>query len=145
MNSGISAFPHAGQTFRTAGFSSIFLISFLRFVISVFILSTLSLRGSISLASILMLLIKSFTCASVSLLDSTVSYIASSTSLLFSRSCPSTSVWVLASESIWLRKASTGLSKIIMQVIPQRMNVAAAVVQRYTCGEIAASFSLMNG
>lgn len=86
MNSGISAFPHAGQTFKTAGFSSIFLISFLRLVISVFIFSTLSLRGSISLASILTLLTRSLTCDRVSLLDSTVSYIASSTSLLFSSS-----------------------------------------------------------
>ncbi len=99
-------------------------------MISVFIFSTLSLMGSISLASILTLQTRSFTCESVWLLDSTVSYIASSTSLLFSRSWPSTSVCVLASESIWLRKASTGFSKTIMQVIPQRMNVAAAVVQR---------------
>ena len=82
--------------------------------------------GCMSLTSTRTLRIMSLTCASASLFDSTVSYIRSKSSLLFSRSCVSVAVCFFASDRILFRKVSTGLSKAIAQVIPHRMTVEAA-------------------
>ncbi len=94
---------------------------------SVRVFSIVSLIGCMSLTSARMLRIRSLTCASVSLSDSTVSYIRSKSSLLLSKTCASVAVWVLASDRILFRKVSTGLSKVIRQVAAHSRTVEAAV------------------
>ena len=86
--------------------------------------------GCMSLTSARTLHIRSLTCPRASLSDSTVSYIRSKSSLLFSRSCVSVAVCFFASDRILFRKVSTGLSKANMQVIPHRMTVETAEMYR---------------
>ena len=87
----------------------------------------------------------SLTCARISLFDSIVSFIESSISLFSSSSWVSTVPCVLASESMWFRKVSTGFEKAIAHVMPHKMNVVAALVQRYVMGVMVCSFSFMKG
>ena len=109
--------------------SSVF-ICFLRMHSSIRIFSVVSFMGCMSLTSTRTLRIRSLTCASISLSDSIVSYIASKSSLLFSMSCVSVAVCFFASDRILFRKTSTGLSKAKAQVIPQRITVEAADMYR---------------
>ena len=104
-----------------------------------------SFSGRISLTSVLTLYIMSLTCARISLFDSIVSFIESSISLFSSSNWVSTEPCVLASESIWFRNASTGFEKAIAHVMPHKMKVAVALVQKYVKGVMACSFSFMNG
>lgn len=139
LNSGINDFPHVGHTIGKYSFSSSFLISFFKVPISAFIFSMLSFSEGIPLTSVRMLYIMSLTFASIWLFDSIVLLITSRISPFSSRSCASTAVWVLASESILFRKASTGLVKAIMHVTPHRMNDAAALIQKYVIGVMVCS------
>ena len=109
--------------------SSVF-ICFLRMHSSIRIFSVVSFMGWMSLTSTRTLRIRSLTCASVSLSDSIVSYIASKSSLLFSMSCVSVAVCFFASDRILLRKTSTGLSKAKAHVIPHSIMVDAADMYR---------------
>jgi len=145
LNSGISGFPHAGQMFGNCVCSLMFLISFFRLVISVLIFSRFSFSGWISFTSTLTLYIRSLTCARVWLSSSIVSYILSSTSLLSSSSWVSTALCFFASESILFRNISTGFSKIIAHVIPHRMRVAVALIQKYVVGVMVCSCSFIRG
>ena len=130
MNSGISGLPQLGQMFGNFAFSSIFLTSFLRLVSSVLIFSRYSPSVLMSFTSALTLVTESLTCARVSEFASSVSIMTSMTSLLSSSSCVSTVLCLFASESILLRKVSTGFSKAITHVIPQKIAVAAALIQK---------------
>jgi hypothetical protein len=55
---------------------------------------------------------------------------ASRISLFSSRSWVSAALCFLASDRILFRKASTGFSKAMAHVMPQRMRVEAAVVRK---------------
>lgn len=145
LNSGSSAFPHVGQMFWNCVCSWMFLNSFFRLLISVLIFSMFSFSGWISFTSTLTLHIRSLTCAKVWLSSSIVSYILSSTSLLSSSCCVSTAPCFFASESILFRNVSTGFSKIIAHVIPHRIKVAAALIQKYIVGVIVCSSSFIRG
>jgi hypothetical protein len=123
LKSGRNIFPQAGQIIVKRSFSSSVFISFFKLPISVLVFSIVSFIGCMSLTSVRMLRIRSLTCASVSLSDSTVSYIRSKISLLLSRICASVVVCFFASDRTLFRKVSTGLSKAIRQVIPHRMKV----------------------
>ena len=77
--------------------------------------------------------------------SSTVSFMASNISLFSSSNWDSTAPCVFASESILFKKVSTGFSKAMTHVIPQRVKVAAALPKKYGIGVMACSFSLING
>ena len=130
MKSDRNGFPQAGQIIVKRSFSSRVFICFFKLLSSVRVFSIVSFIGCMSFTSVRMLRIRSLTCASVSLSDSTVSYIRSKSSLLLSRTCASVVVWVFASDRTLFRKASTGLSKAIRQVIAHRMAVEAPEMQR---------------
>lgn len=87
----------------------------------------------------------SFTFANISLFDSIVSFITSRISPFSSRSCVSTAVWVLASDSILFKKASTGLVNAMAHVMPHIINVVVALIQKYVRGVMVCSLSFMNG
>jgi len=125
LKSGRNSFPQAGQIIVKRSFSSSAVICFFKLCNSVRVFSIVSFIGCISLTSTRMLRIRSLTCASVSLSDSTVSYIRSKSSLLLSRTCASVAVCCFASDRTLFRKVSTGLSKAIRQVIAHKMAVEA--------------------
>ena len=126
MKSGRNSLPQAGQIIVKRSFSSSDFMCFFKLPSSVLVFSITVFSGCISLTSARTLRIMSLTCANVSLSDSIVSYIRSKISLLFSKICVSVVVCFFASDSTLFRKASTGLSKAIRQVIPHRIAVEAA-------------------
>jgi hypothetical protein len=126
LKSGRSIFPQAGQTMLKRSFSSSVFNCLFKLPSSVLVISIVSFIGCMSLTSVRTLRIRSLTCASVSLSDSTVSYMRSKSSLLLSKICASVVVWFFTSDSILFRKVSTGLSKAIKHVIAHRMTVEAA-------------------
>lgn len=130
LKSGNRGFPHDRHEIWSFVLSSTFLSSFFRLDSSVFTFSTVSVSGWICLTSVLTLKITSLMWARVSLFDSTVSHIASSISVLVSAAWLSVVLCFLASERIWFRKVSTGFSKAIAQVMPQKVSVAAALIKK---------------
>ena len=130
LKSARNIFPQAGQTMLKRSFSSRVFSCLFKVVSSVFVFSMVSFIGCMSFTSTRTFRIRSLTCASVSLSDSTVSYIMSKRSLLLSNTWVSVVVWFFTSDSILFRNVSTGLSKAIRHVIAHRMTVEVAAMER---------------